>query len=355
MGIMLDKFVKAMLITSTIGISTLFSGCNDDSNSSNTETITPPSTLTTDFDHANGQELSSRIKKLTYNTKWNLVNQIKLQFSGGHPQGIVRVGDYFYVSTVYITEPTVKFPEITDGYDRTAGAGIGSIIKFDMNGQKIKEIPVGEGDKYHPGGIDFDGKYIWVTAAEYRPNSASIVYRIDTSTDVATKLFEYDDHLGGISHDVDNNSLVTVSWGSRRFYHFSLDATMLNSKDSTVPAEQLRKPNNSFYIDYQDTKYLGNHEMLATGLNTYQVDSTSTETALGGINIIDLNTLNSIFQVPIKIWSPVTGRAMTNNPTWLEPTNTGGLRGYFLPDDDHDSTVYIYETNKLPDQACFAC
>ena len=32
---------------------------------------------------------------------------------------------------------------------------------------------------YHPGGIDYDGRHIWVSVAEYRPNSRSIVYRID--------------------------------------------------------------------------------------------------------------------------------------------------------------------------------
>ena len=31
---------------------------------------------------------------------------------------------------------------------------------------------------YHPGGIDYDGRHIWVPVAEYRPNSRSIIYRV---------------------------------------------------------------------------------------------------------------------------------------------------------------------------------
>lgn len=101
--------------------------------------------------NANAQELNTRIKNLTYSAKWNLVNQIRLQFPGGrHPQGIVHVADYFYVSTVHITEPAVKFSQITGNHDRTVGAGNGHIIKFDMNSQQVKDIPVSEGDKYHP-------------------------------------------------------------------------------------------------------------------------------------------------------------------------------------------------------------
>ena len=34
---------------------------------------------------------------------------------------------------------------------------------------------------------------------------------------------------------------------------------------------------------------------------------------------------------------------MTYNPMWIEPT-TGGLRAYFMPEDEK-STVYVYEVD----------
>ena len=44
---------------------------------------------------------------------------------------------------------------------------------------------------YHPGGIDYDGEYIWGPVAEYRPNSESIIYKVDAETlKVEKKPFE---------------------------------------------------------------------------------------------------------------------------------------------------------------------
>ena len=66
-------------------------------------------------------------------------------------------------------------------------------------------------------------RYIWVPVAEYRPNSASIVYRVDPATMKATEVFRFRDHVGGIVHNTDAKTLHGVSWGSRRFYRFTLD------------------------------------------------------------------------------------------------------------------------------------
>ncbi len=44
----------------------------------------------------------------------------------------------------------------------------------------------GDGAMFHPGGIDFDGQFIWVPVGEYRPDSRSIVYRVDPVTMAAT-------------------------------------------------------------------------------------------------------------------------------------------------------------------------
>ena len=38
-------------------------------------------------------------------------------------------------------------------------------------------------------------------------------------------MFRFADHIGGIVHNTDDNTLHGVSWGSRRFYRWTLDAT----------------------------------------------------------------------------------------------------------------------------------
>jgi hypothetical protein len=51
--------------------------------------------------------------------------------------------------------------------------------------------------------------------AEYRPNSQSIIYRVDPETMKAEEMFRFKDHIGGLVRDTEDNSLHGVSWGSR--------------------------------------------------------------------------------------------------------------------------------------------
>lgn len=122
--------------------------------------------------------LAQAVKKMTRGSKWTLINEVELRFPTGHPQGLVKIGDDFYVSTVEILTPTKSYGgELRDGYDRDAGDGRGFIYKFSKEGKLLATVELGEGSTYHPGGIDYDGTYIWVPVAEYRPNSASLVYK----------------------------------------------------------------------------------------------------------------------------------------------------------------------------------
>jgi hypothetical protein len=41
----------------------------------------------------------------------------------------------------------------------------------------------------------------------------------------ATEVFRFADHIGAIVHDTDDRTLHGVSWGSRRFYRWTLAAT----------------------------------------------------------------------------------------------------------------------------------
>ena len=283
--------------------------------------------------------VSDRVKLLTRGTQWKQVAAIPMQFDTQHPQGMVKIGDDFYVSSVEIKTPTKRFPQPVDGYDRDTGEGAGHLFKFDKTGKLLADLPLGEGSIYHPGGIDYDGRNIWVPVAEYRPNSASIVYRVDPATMKATEVFRFKDHVGGIVHNTDAKTLHGVSWGSRRFYRFTLD-DQGRVTNANVPPAELRKMNKSGYIDYQDCKYVGRNEMLCTGLNNYQMKKDAPRFPLGGFEIVDLRTDQVVAQMPIELWTE-SGFPMTQNPVWIEATATG-LRAYFMPE-DNKSTLYIYE------------
>ena len=285
--------------------------------------------------------VSDRVKQLTRGTQWKQVAAIPIGFDTQHPQGMVKIGDDFYVTSVEIKKPTTRYPQLQDGYDRDTGEGAGHLFKFDKTGKLLADLPLGEGAVYHPGGIDYDGRYIWVPVAEYRPNSNAIVYRVDQATMKATEVFRYRDHIGGIVHNTDDNTLNGVSWGSRRLYRFTLDGDG-KVTNANVPSEQLRKPNRSGYIDYQDCKYVGRREMLCSGLNNYQMKKDGPRFPLGGFEIVDLAANRAIFQIPVELWTE-SGLPMTQNPFWVEPTSTG-LRAYFMPEDEK-STLYIYEAD----------
>jgi hypothetical protein len=91
--------------------------------------------------------------------------------------GMVKIGDSFFVSSVEVTTPTRRFPEPIDGHDRDTGKGIGHLFQIDSKGGLVNDLKLVAGDAYHPGGIDYDGRHIWVSLAEYRPNSHSVIYR----------------------------------------------------------------------------------------------------------------------------------------------------------------------------------
>jgi hypothetical protein len=47
-----------------------------------------------------------------------------------------------------------------------------------------------------------ESTHIWVPVAEYRPDSRSIVYRVDPATLEATEVLRFADHIGGIVRPV---------------------------------------------------------------------------------------------------------------------------------------------------------
>src|SRR3954447_15147894 len=82
---------------------------------------------------AEGVQIAQLFEQVTRNTTWKLVDSVRLQAETWHTEGIVRLGDDgWLVSSVQVTEPTVRYPngQIIDGTDRTPGAGFGHIMRF---------------------------------------------------------------------------------------------------------------------------------------------------------------------------------------------------------------------------------
>ncbi|HEX7087967.1 MAG TPA: DUF6454 family protein [Vicinamibacterales bacterium] len=282
--------------------------------------------------------VSDLVLGLDRDTTWHHVRSIRLAFDTHHPQGLVRVGDVFLVSSVEVRRPTRRFPQPVDGHDRDTGEGVGHLFKVDGAGALLASVTLGEGAIYHPGGIDYDGKYVWVPVAEYRPDSRSIVYRVDPETLRAEEVLRVADHIGAIVHDTEGRALHGVSWGSRRFYRWALPQG--RGERVAEPSEPL--PNPSHYVDYQDCRYAGRRRMLCTGIAALRQSTDASRFVLGGIDLVSLEDGRPLHQVPLLLWTD-SGLNMARNPVWLEAEGRT-LRGYFMPEDD-ESTIYVYEAS----------
>ena len=280
--------------------------------------------------------VADRVMTLSRDTKWTLVSSVPIRFHTFHPQGMVKIGDTFFISSVEVTVPTKRFPGPVNGLDRDAGEGIGHVFKVDAAGRLLADVHVGERSVYHPGGLDYDGTNIWVPVAEYRPNSHSIVYRLNPQTMIAAEVFRVADHIGAVAYDTDDNTLHGASWGSRRFYRWKVERGRVRGP---VTAPRVMT-NPSHYVDYQDCKYAGRHRMLCTGVTELRASSGAAPFRLGGMDLVDLRDGRPVHQAPVLLWTPA-GLDMTHNPVWVESTPKG-LRAYFMPEDDA-STLYIYE------------
>jgi hypothetical protein len=274
--------------------------------------------------------IATALLQVTRATQWKHVGTIDLQFDAEHPQGMVKLGDRFFISSVEILEPTQPCPVPCDGYDRTPGRGVGHLFVVGANGALLADIRLGEGHMYHPGGIDYDGRWLWVPVAEYRPNSNAIVYRVDPNSLTVAEAFRVRDHIGGVVRDRVDGHVHGVSWGSRTFYEW------------TARGEQLvREPNESHFIDYQDCDYLAFRKMVCGGIAGLRGPAGS-QFELGGLALVDLRSSAIVHEVPVQQYSPATSHVVTRNPEFLERI-AGGLRLFAAPDDEQEGAIFIYD------------
>lgn len=286
--------------------------------------------------------LVSAFASVSRSTEWNHTETLDLDFDSFHPQAVEVTEDRIYLSSVEITEPPVKHDQPRDGYDRTPGAGVGHLFVLDREGNLLEDIELGEGDMYHPGGLDLDGEHLYVPVAEYRPDSASILYRVDLDSLEVEKLFTVDDHVGGVVRDQQTGHLIGQSWGSRRFYDWTLRGRQV---DTWL--------NPQHFLDYQDCEYVAARKTLCSGIAGLPGGPTSTGGYdLGGLAMIDLaDNHRIVHEVPVQRWS-AAGHVITHNPTDLDVEGSQ-LTLYAAPDDGGDvagTQVLVYEADVTPSQ-----
>ena len=217
-----------------------------------------------------------------------------------------------------------------------------------MNGRLVADVVLGEGTMYHPGGLDFDGRDIWVPVAEYRPNSRSIVYRVDPTTRKATEVFRFGDHLGGVACNTDDRTLHAVSWGSRWIYRVALDQsgrpTNADAPPSTLRAKQpvalRRLPGLQIRREAADA---------LLGYRRCAAKRGRAPAAARGIDLVDLVSAAPLHQLPVGISTPA-GESLTRNPSFFEAADGGGSAPTSCPTTTRRRSTSIASSDEGPRQ-----
>ena len=269
------------------------------------------------------EEISERFRACDRNTKWQLQDLVTFNFPTHHPQGLTLIEDYIFLSSVEVIEPPQN---IFDPRKSTPGSGIGHLFITDRSGLLIRDLIIGEGSMYHPGGIDFDGEEIWIPVGEYRPHSRSMVIAVNASDYSIREAFRVNDSIGWVVPNPEESQIYGGNWGSRTLYTWS---------QAGKEVHQWRNP--SHFVDYQDAIFLGSGHVLASGIASLSKDAkneTEKPIELGGLGLLDFRDEHIVHEMPIYSYSNA-GHVLTRNPFAMSITGED-LFLHVAPDDGND-------------------
>ena len=168
--------------------------------------------------------------------------------------------------------PCLSVVEINGDFDHVQGIAVdehnlwltsvnrknktGHLHTYNRNtGALIRQTPVHEGDRYHPGGITLEGDSIWIPVATYSREGSSAIECRDMETLELRGRFIVEDHIGCIAAGGDQ--IIGANWDARIIYIWDkeghLRAKIKNPRDTR----------------YQDLKCVGG-VLTASGLEDGQ-------------------------------------------------------------------------------------
>jgi hypothetical protein len=128
----------------------------------------------------------------------------------------------------------------------------GYLLEFGLaQGNLLRQVEIGRGDRFHPGGMAADGDALWIPVAEYRRASSTVMQRRNKRTLAVELEFEVRDHIGCVA--AAGAELTGGNWDSRDFYVWDRNG------------RELRRIHNPTENRYQDVKFVGG-QLIASGL-----------------------------------------------------------------------------------------
>lgn len=282
------------------------------------------------------------LKNLAPFSEWKFRKSIPLQFEAFHPQGVVKLGYTFYLTSVDSSNEK------------------GYLFIFNETGKEISHRVFQEGNRFHAGGIDydFDTDSLWIPLSEYREKSSADILKYDLKSTQVEHVVQMSDHIGSLALEKNNGQkyLRLFNWNSLAVYSALLNAL----GEPVLPFQSFFHP--SFYSNfaYQDCKGLQDGYVLCGG-----TDGKLSET--GVIDLIQFESPSSAsYQIIHRVKVPqvdrfgnvvplfLPGRALTHEAMAFEFLKTAFgdwyLRFYFVPHDGsrlwQSAHVLIYDAAK---------
>ena len=151
-----------------------------------------------------------------------------------HVQGIDVEGGILWVTSV----------------DRATRAGF--LARYDLSsGRRLTRVELHDGERFHPGGIQIDGDFVWVPVAEYRRASSTWIQKRDKATLALVAQFEVADHIGCVA--AADGVVWGGNWDSTHLYRWRSDGTPIDNRANLTGTR------------YQDIKLVDGH-LVASGL-----------------------------------------------------------------------------------------
>ena len=133
---------------------------------------------------------------------------------------MVKIGETLFVSSVEVI-------------DRDAGKGVGHLFKIDMAGRLSPICGSAKARSITPAASTTTARTSGCRSPNTGPTAARSSIASIPATMKATEVFRVADHIGAIVHDTDRRTLHGVSWGSRRFYRWTLSGVEQATARST--------------------------------------------------------------------------------------------------------------------------
>lgn len=217
-------------------------------------------------------QIAEAFLALTAASRWEVVDEQRLDRAVHHAQGLAFDGEHYWVSSV-------------DELGRRA-----LVYVVDQNGSVLDVVEVGDPNAFHAGGIDLSGGTLWLACAPYEDAGPTLVQRLDTDTCSIETVFTVDRHLGAIcATDV---GLFGVGWGSRTMWCWDVEGNELS-----------QRANPSHLLDWQDVQAVGHGLVVCGGRIRFRSQPGGVERWIGGLALVSTPGLEIVHEVPFPGYS----------------------------------------------------